>query len=61
MKELLLAVSILLIALGINTLTFWGVGNLVIYAFNIDYTWTILHGFVFALVWNIVKGLFSND
>ena len=65
MKEEIL-IKILGILLGvfvgiiIGALIFWGLGNLFIYAFNIDYEWTFLHGFVSELIWMLLIQLFKN-
>jgi Na+/proline symporter len=41
----------LITAIGIGSLIFWGIGNLIIYVFNISYNWTILHGLACQLVY----------
>lgn len=46
---------------GLATLIFWGLGNLIIYVFSINYTWTILHGFVCALVYSVLQGIFRGS
>lgn len=61
MKEFIKALIVWILALLIGSLIFWGLGNLIIYVFHIDYTWTFLHGVVADLVWNLLKGLFSNN
>ena len=39
-----------IVGLLINGLIWWGIGNLVIYVFNIDYVWTFLHGLCISLI-----------
>ena len=54
-------ISGLVLIFGISTLVFWGLGNLIIYVFSINYTWTILHGFVCALVYSVIQGIFKSS
>lgn len=44
----------------ISSLIFWGLGNLVILVFKINYTWTFLHGLVAELIYLIIKGIFNK-
>ena len=39
--EVILDIMLVLLAISIETVILWGVGNLVIWVFNINYTWTI--------------------
>lgn len=42
------------IILGIGGLIAWGVGNAIIYLFNLNMTWTFLHGVLASFVlWGI--------
>ena len=57
MKGLGLIVGIITISIVITTLVVWGAGNLIIYVFDINYTWTIWHGFtgwVIACAFNLI-------
>ena len=49
-----------IIGVIIGSLIFWGLGNLIIYVFNIDYTWTIGHGFVCQFVYLLLKEIFGR-
>lgn len=64
MKDFLVMIIGMLIGFilifGISSLIFWGLGNLIIYVFKINYTWTILHGFACALIYSVVQGIFKN-
>ncbi len=44
----------------IMSLFFWGIGNLIILAFNIGYTWTLLHGFVSFIIFHLLKCIFGK-
>ena len=39
----------------IGSLIFWGLGNLIIYVFNISYNWTFLHGLVCQLLYMLIR------
>lgn len=58
----ILGVSIvtIIVAFGLSSLIFWGLGNLIIWVFKINYTWTILHGLVCALVFALLKEIFDR-
>lgn len=58
---LLLAILMFLGMIGISTLIFWGLGNLVIWAFKIDFTWEIWHGLIVTFLYMILRGIFSKD
>lgn len=51
----------ILIVIGIPTLIYWGIGNLIIHVFEINYTWTILHGLCTALVTSALHSIFTNN
>lgn len=44
----------------IGSLICWELGNLIIFVFKINYTWTFLHGLTADLVWLFLKGIFSK-
>lgn len=54
--------TILIIALcfGLSSLIFWSIGNLIIWAFKINYVWTIWHGLVCVLLFLLLKEIFGN-
>lgn len=58
--EEILVLLIWLVSNLIGTLIFWGVGNLVILVFGINYSWTILHGLVAQVIYLILRGIFSK-
>lgn len=55
--SLLIYATILLL----SGLIFWGIGNLIVYVFNISYTWTYLHGLAIALVYATIKETINID
>ena len=61
MEDLIIYISCLLLAIAIGSLIMWGVGNLIIYVFHIDYEWTILHGVVADLIFLLLKVIFKPD
>lgn len=48
------------VGIMIGAIIFWGLGNLFIYVFNIDYTWTIGHGFVCQFIYLLLKEIFGR-
>ena len=50
--------AVVVILLG--SLVLWGVGNLIIFVFHINYTWTFLHGLVAEFIYLIAKEIFGN-
>ena len=52
---------IILIALFLGAAIFWGLGNLAIFVFNIEYTWTIWHGLFCELLYILLKELLTRD
>jgi hypothetical protein len=49
-------IALILIVL-IGGSIFWGLGNLIIFVFKINYEWTFLHGIVTDLIYLLIKGL----
>ena len=47
-------------AMVLGTLIFWGLGNLIIFVFKINYEWTFLHGLVAQLVFMILRNIFKK-
>lgn len=44
----------------IGSLIFWGLGNLFIFVFKINYSWTILHGFIAEILYMLLKEIFNK-
>lgn len=60
-KELLFgAIIMVIIMIIVGSLIFWGIGNLIIYVFKINYVWTIWHGFIVELIYIILKEIFGG-
>lgn len=55
-----LSILVLAVLLGLSSLIFWGLGNLIIWVFKINYTWTILHGLVCEFVFVLLKEIFNR-
>lgn len=60
MEDIIAFILATIIVIGLGSLIFWGIGNLVIFVFHIDYTWTFLHGFATDLVFLALKGIFNK-
>ena len=54
-------IIIVCFAVSISGLCMWGIGNLVIHVFKINYEWTYLHGLTTTIVLMILAGLFKNN
>lgn len=55
-------IVMVLTAIMLESLVFWGVGILVVKVFGVAYVWTFWHGLVCAILYAIVKSLFvKND
>lgn len=54
-KYIILCLILLVIYVIVGTLIFWGIGNLFIMVFNINYKWTFVHGFLIELIWIVLK------
>lgn len=59
MKEIIIILGFLF-GILIGTLIFWGLGNLIIWVFKINYTWTILHSLVAEFIYLLIKGIFNK-
>lgn len=42
------------------SLIFWGVGNLIVYVFSINYAWTFLHGLICTLIFQMIKDILNK-
>ncbi len=64
MKEIviivLLYILIILCAVALGSLIFWGLGNLFVFVFKFDYEWTILHGFFMELLFILIRSTLTN-
>lgn len=58
--EILIGILVFIIGVAIGTLIFWGIGNLFIWIFNINYIWTIWHGLAVEIIYIILKGIFKR-
>ena len=56
---ILLTLLILLLAVVIESLIFWGVVNLTILAFSLNITFTFLQAMAIILILNIIKSIFK--
>ena len=63
MKYLMIGIGTILIiafVLSLSALIFWGLGNLIIWVFGIKFVWTFWHGLICALVFVLLKEIFSR-
>ncbi|MBQ2870508.1 hypothetical protein IJE86_02275 [bacterium] len=68
MKKIMIlvgAVIVIAVALfavwSIDALVLWGIGNLILHLFNIEYTWTFWHGFGSAIVIELIRWIFKRN
>ena len=54
------SIKIALIVIIAGTLIFWGLGNLVIWVFKINYVWTIWHGLICEIGYMLLKEIFGS-
>ena len=63
MEKILYFIMVILVfcfGILIGSLIFWGLGNLVIWVFKINYTWTFLHGLIAEFIYVILKEIFGK-
>lgn len=60
MKVLLAMLIMICLVLGLSGLIYWGIGSLVVYVFDLSYTWTYLHGLVCALLVGTLRSIFEK-
>lgn len=53
-------VFLILLLVFMSSLFFWGLGNLIIWVFKINYTWTIWHGVVVTVIVMVLKSIFGK-
>ena len=58
--KILVIITMLIGGFMLGTLVFYGIGNLIIKIFDINYKWTVLHGICAEIVYLILKEIFSN-
>ena len=59
-KFILVSLIIFILVILLGTLIFWGVGNLIIWVFDINYKWTLLHGLVADIIWLLLCEIFKE-
>ena len=59
-EGLIIGIIIALIVIIAGTLIFWGLGNLVIWVFKINYVWTIWHGLICEIGYMLLKEIFGS-
>ena len=52
---------IVAVTYAVSGLCMWGIGNLVIHVFDVEYTWTYMHGLCTSIVLSIVGGAFQSS
>ena len=56
-----IAVAAIVVAVeAFSGLCMWGVGNLVVRVFKLNYEWTYLHGLTTSIVLSVVSNAFKN-
>lgn len=55
-----LGLLIWLAFMNLSTLMMWGLGNLVIFVFDINYVWTIWHGLGCAILIQFIRNIFRD-
>lgn len=58
--KILVIVTIAIGAFILGTLIFYGIGNLIIKVFDINFKWTILHSICAEIAYLLLKEIFSN-
>jgi hypothetical protein len=46
--------------LALSGLVFWGIGELIVWAFKIGFVWTYWHGLCTAIVVNVLSSIFGG-
>ena len=60
MEDIITFLLVTILVIGLGSLIFWGIGNLVIFVFHIDYSWTFFHGLVIDLIFLVLKNIFNK-
>ena len=58
--KILVIITMLIVGFMLGTLVFYGIGNLIIKVFDINFKWTILHSICAEIVYLLLKEIFSN-
>lgn len=58
---ILISIVFLLVNTAIGTLIFWGIGSLACNVFDINYNWTIWHGLVIEILYEVAKGIMGSN
>lgn len=58
--KFLTIITLMLITFTLGTLVFYGLGSLIVWAFNINFEWTIWHSVCAEMVYCLIKGMFSK-
>lgn len=63
-KDLIVKILVIVtVAIGVfilGTLIFYGIGNLIIKVFDINFKWTMLHSVCAEIAYLLLKEIFSN-
>ena len=60
MEDIITFLLVTILVIGLGSLIFWGIGNLVIFVFHIYYSWTFFHGLVIDLIFLVLKNIFNK-
>lgn len=60
MKSIIFVTLILILNVILGTLIFWGLGNLIIHIFEINYVWTIWYALVCDIIYMLAKDIFGR-
>lgn len=58
--KILVIVTVAIGAFILGTLIFYGIGNLIIKVFDINFKWTMLHSVCAEIAYLLLKEIFSN-
>jgi hypothetical protein len=53
-------ILIIILGLALSGLVFWGIGELIVWAFKIGFVWTYWHGLYTAIVVNVLSSIFEG-
>lgn len=57
---LFLATILVMAIFFISSLIYWGIGVLIVNVFEINYSWTFLHGMCTTIIISILSGIFKD-
>lgn len=61
MDKIIIFLIALILMITISTMIMWGVGNLIIWVFKINYNWTLWHGLASCCIYWLLRGIFNNN